>query len=138
MEEALRVTPTEMNKAVADHRTILRLNGHKPTMQDSRDAIAQEQIDKMLRLGYHKDATVKVSLQEAFRELAEVTSEHYADIKGESLANNIRNILDYETDLCLNPTVVGEDDCGYETESMACRECQIAQITALLKPPTTT
>ncbi len=39
----------EMNKAVADHRAILLMNGHVPNPQDSRNAIAQAQLESAER-----------------------------------------------------------------------------------------
>ena len=49
------------------------------------------------------------------------------------LSDEIKKILDYESDLCLDPPKVGADDCGYETDSYACTECQVAQLQALFE-----
>ena len=40
-----KISPNEMAKAIREYRTVLELNGHRPTTQDSRDAIAQAQLD---------------------------------------------------------------------------------------------
>ena len=48
------------------------------------------------------------------------------------IKEKIGDILDFETDLCLDPTAVGKDDCGYETDSPACRNCQLDQIMPLI------
>ena len=50
----------------------------------------------------------------------------------EKLREGIKDILEYETSLCLNPTEVGKDDCGFETGSVACAGCQLDQILAII------
>lgn len=44
------------------------------------------------------------------------------------LRRKLKDILEYETSLCLNPTEVGKDDCGVESGSADCSECQLDQI----------
>ena len=48
------------------------------------------------------------------------------------LRKKIKDILDYETSLCQNPTEVGKEDCGHETDSAACGDCQLEQILDLI------
>lgn len=45
----------------------------------------------------------------------------------------IKQILEYDSDMCLDPTKIGKDDCGYETGSPACIECQAHQICQLFR-----
>jgi hypothetical protein len=40
------LTESQMVKAISDKRHILELVGHKPNPQDSREAIAREQLQK--------------------------------------------------------------------------------------------
>jgi len=44
----------------------------------------------------------------------------------------IKKILEFESDWCLNPTNCGRDECGFETHSPGCLVCQAQQIVALL------
>jgi len=45
----------------------------------------------------------------------------------------ITKILECESDLCLDPPSVGADDCGNESHSLACLECQARQINQLFE-----
>ena len=45
-DKTLRPTEVDMLKAIADHRHILELNGHKPTRKDSLEAVLQLGIEK--------------------------------------------------------------------------------------------
>ncbi|KKN22228.1 hypothetical protein LCGC14_0917290 [marine sediment metagenome] len=40
-----RISANEMTMAIRKHRIVLDLVGHKPTIQDSRDAVAQAQLE---------------------------------------------------------------------------------------------
>ena len=40
-----RISTNKMIKAIHDYRIVLELNVHRPTTQDSRDAIAQAQLE---------------------------------------------------------------------------------------------
>ncbi len=60
-----RISPNETVKAICDYRRVLELNGHKPTTQDSRDAVAQAQLE-----ADQKDHNKKV--REIFEEIEEL------------------------------------------------------------------
>jgi len=46
----------------------------------------------------------------------------------EGRGEQILKIMEYESDLCLDPPSVGADDCGWETGSLACNQCRTQQI----------
>ena len=50
------------------------------------------------------------------------------------LREQIDNILSHDSLMCSNPTAVGLDDCGYESGSPHCHDCQIKQFEALIQP----
>lgn len=68
-------------------------------------------------------------IRDDFRKAGYLPVEHKTEQA--DLREAVGNILDFETSLCLNPTEVGKDDCGNETDSPACRDCQLEQILSL-------
>jgi len=43
------LTDTEAVRAITDYRRILEMNGHKPTVADSRKAVSQATIEKIIK-----------------------------------------------------------------------------------------
>lgn len=51
----------------------------------------------------------------------------------DGIEKKIKDIFDCQADLCLNPTIIGKDDCGYESHSVECFACMKKQILSLIR-----